>query len=35
MTDTLNPTRDDFAALLDEQLSGRDFGEKQAPRASQ
>ncbi|MFN4288638.1 MAG: 30S ribosomal protein S1 [Brevundimonas sp.] len=31
MTDTqlLNPTRDDFAALLDEQLSGRDFGEGQ------
>mgnify|MGYP003347030054 CR=1 FL=1 len=29
MTDTLTPTRDDFAALLDEQLSGRDFGEGQ------
>ncbi|MFW8695350.1 S1 RNA-binding domain-containing protein, partial [Mesorhizobium japonicum] len=29
MTDTLNPSRDDFAALLDEQLSGRDFGEGQ------
>jgi small subunit ribosomal protein S1 len=29
MTDTLNPTRDDFAALLDEQLTGRDFNEGQ------
>ncbi len=29
MSDTLNPTRDDFSALLDEQLSGRDFGEGQ------
>ena len=29
MTDTLTPTRDDFAALLDEQLSGRDLGEGQ------
>jgi len=29
MTDTLSPTRDDFAALLDEQLSGRDLGEGQ------
>ena len=29
MYDTLNPTRDDFSALLDEQLQGRDFGEGQ------
>jgi len=29
MSDTLNPTRDDFSALLDEQLQGRDFGEGQ------
>ncbi|WP_271165144.1 30S ribosomal protein S1 [Brevundimonas intermedia] len=29
MTDTLSPSRDDFAALLDEQLQGRDFGEGQ------
>jgi len=29
MTDTLNPTRDDFAALLDEQLTGRDLNEGQ------
>src|SRR5690606_2300684 len=31
MTDTatLSPTRDDFAALLDEQLAGRDLGEGQ------
>lgn len=29
MTDTLTPSRDDFAALLDEQLQGRDFGEGQ------
>jgi small subunit ribosomal protein S1 len=29
MTDTFNPTRDDFAALLDEQLGGRDLGEGQ------
>ena len=29
MTETLNPTRDDFAALLDEQLQGRDLGEGQ------
>jgi small subunit ribosomal protein S1 len=29
MTDTLNPTRDDFSALLDEQLQGRDLGEGQ------
>ena len=29
MTDTLNPSRDDFAALLDEQLQGRDLGEGQ------
>ncbi|RZJ94312.1 MAG: S1 RNA-binding domain-containing protein, partial [Brevundimonas sp.] len=31
MTDTqaFNPSRDDFAALLDEQLQGRDFGEGQ------
>ncbi|MFN9252017.1 MAG: 30S ribosomal protein S1, partial [Brevundimonas sp.] len=28
-TQTLNPTRDDFAALLDEKLSGRDLGEGQ------
>ncbi|WP_395651990.1 30S ribosomal protein S1, partial [Brevundimonas sp.] len=27
--DTLNPTRDDFSALLDEQLQGRDLGEGQ------
>ncbi|MCR2260198.1 S1 RNA-binding domain-containing protein, partial [Salmonella enterica] len=27
--ETLNPTRDDFAALLDEQLQGRDLGEGQ------
>ncbi|MBL0946654.1 30S ribosomal protein S1 [Brevundimonas sp.] len=29
MTDTLTPTRDDFAALLDETLQGRDLGEGQ------
>ncbi|MHC3128434.1 30S ribosomal protein S1 [Brevundimonas sp. GN22] len=29
MTETFNPTRDDFAALLDEQLQGRDLGEGQ------
>ena len=29
MTDTLTPTRDDFAALLDAQLGGRDLGEGQ------
>jgi small subunit ribosomal protein S1 len=29
MTDTLNPTRDDFAALLDQSLGGRDLGEGQ------
>ncbi|WGM29917.1 30S ribosomal protein S1 [Brevundimonas sp. NIBR11] len=29
MADTLNPTRDDFSALLDEQLQGRDLGEGQ------
>jgi len=29
MSDTHNPTRDDFAALLDEQLQGRDLGEGQ------
>ena len=29
MSDTLNPTRDDFSALLDEQLQGRDLGEGQ------
>ena len=29
MTDTLTPTRDDFAALLDETLKGRDLGEGQ------
>ncbi|WP_420479538.1 30S ribosomal protein S1 [Brevundimonas sp. FT23028] len=29
MTDTLSPTRDDFAALLDQQLQGRDLGEGQ------
>ncbi|MBN8527844.1 MAG: 30S ribosomal protein S1 [Caulobacterales bacterium] len=29
MTDTLNPTRDDFSALLDETLQGRDLGEGQ------
>ncbi|MFZ4166443.1 30S ribosomal protein S1 [Brevundimonas sp. NPDC058933] len=29
MTDTHNPSRDDFAALLDEQLQGRDLGEGQ------
>ncbi|WP_295709631.1 S1 RNA-binding domain-containing protein, partial [uncultured Brevundimonas sp.] len=29
MTDTLSPSRDDFAALLDEQLQGRDLGEGQ------
>jgi len=29
MTDTLTPSRDDFAALLDEQLQGRDLGEGQ------
>ncbi|NBB52883.1 30S ribosomal protein S1 [Rhizobium sp. CRIBSB] len=29
MTDTLTPTRDDFAALLDEKLQGRDLGEGQ------
>jgi small subunit ribosomal protein S1 len=29
MTDTLSPTRDDFAALLDETLRGRDLGEGQ------
>ena len=29
MADTLNPTRDDFASLLDEQLQGRDLGEGQ------
>jgi small subunit ribosomal protein S1 len=29
MTDTLTPTRDDFSALLDEQLSGRDLNEGQ------
>ena len=29
MTDTLTPTRDDFAALLDEQMAGRDMMEGQ------
>ncbi len=29
MTDTLSPTRDDFASLLDETLGGRDLGEGQ------
>ncbi|MFA4949922.1 30S ribosomal protein S1 [Brevundimonas sp.] len=29
MTDTLTPTRDDFSALLDETLQGRDLGEGQ------
>ncbi|MFC7377186.1 30S ribosomal protein S1 [Brevundimonas sp. GCM10030266] len=29
MTDTLSPTRDDFSALLDETLQGRDLGEGQ------
>ena len=29
MTDVMNPSRDDFAALLDEQLSGRDLNEGQ------
>lgn len=29
MSDTHNPTRDDFSALLDEQLQGRDLGEGQ------
>ncbi|MGQ2990684.1 30S ribosomal protein S1 [Brevundimonas sp.] len=29
MTDTLSPTRDDFAALLDQTLGGRDLGEGQ------
>jgi small subunit ribosomal protein S1 len=29
MTDTHNPSRDDFAALLDETLQGRDLGEGQ------
>ncbi|MEQ7153769.1 30S ribosomal protein S1 [Brevundimonas aurifodinae] len=29
MSDTLNPMRDDFSALLDEQLQGRDLGEGQ------
>ncbi len=29
MADTLSPSRDDFAALLDEQLQGRDLGEGQ------
>ncbi|KQW86776.1 30S ribosomal protein S1 [Brevundimonas sp. Root1279] len=29
MTDTLSPSRDDFAALLDETLQGRDLGEGQ------
>jgi small subunit ribosomal protein S1 len=29
MSDTHNPSRDDFAALLDEQLQGRDLGEGQ------
>ncbi|QTC91101.1 30S ribosomal protein S1 [Brevundimonas goettingensis] len=29
MADTHNPSRDDFAALLDEQLQGRDLGEGQ------
>jgi small subunit ribosomal protein S1 len=29
MSDTLSPSRDDFAALLDEQLQGRDLGEGQ------
>jgi small subunit ribosomal protein S1 len=29
MTDTLTPTRDDFSALLDETLGGRDLGEGQ------
>ena len=29
MTDTLTPTRADFAALLDETLKGRDLGEGQ------
>jgi small subunit ribosomal protein S1 len=29
MTDTLNPTRDDFSALLDETLGSRDLGEGQ------
>jgi len=29
MTETLTPSRDDFAALLDETLSGRDLGEGQ------
>src|SRR5690606_36605181 len=29
MTDTLSPSRDDFAALLDQQLQGRDLGEGQ------
>ena len=29
MTDVMNPTRDDFAALLDEQMAGRDMMEGQ------
>jgi small subunit ribosomal protein S1 len=29
MTDTLSPSRDDFAALLDQSLGGRDLGEGQ------
>ncbi|MES2834589.1 MAG: 30S ribosomal protein S1 [Pseudomonadota bacterium] len=29
MTDTMTPSRDDFAALLDEKLQGRDLGEGQ------
>jgi small subunit ribosomal protein S1 len=29
LSDTHNPTRDDFSALLDEQLQGRDLGEGQ------
>jgi small subunit ribosomal protein S1 len=29
MTDTLSPSRDDFASLLDESLGGRDLGEGQ------
>ena len=34
MTDTLTPTRDDFAALLDETLKGRDLGEGQVVHGS-
>ena len=29
MTDVMNPSRDDFAALLDEQMAGRDLMEGQ------